>query len=354
MSSRAAGLDPRTWLAWAVAASLPALAGRNPLPLLAVLLAVLGVRAAWSEAAPRDAAWRPVVRLAVLFAFLATLFNALTVRAGTTVLFTLPSWLPIIGGPVTLNAVIYGVISGGALLTLVLVGAHVAAVVDWPAALRLLPDRLLTVAVAGSIAIAFAPQTVVAYREIREAQMARGYRPRGARDVAPLLVPLLHGGLERAITLAEALESRAFGAPVAVAAGWQSGRGVITAVVLAVGLAAGYLLAVGQVAVAAVAMLVVVAAFLWVMRPERTLARRSRYRPPRLRRSDVVALAGAGIAGMATLTALLTDPAALRYEPYPRLTVPAINLWLLLAQAGLLAPAFLVEPAGEREERGRR
>jgi hypothetical protein len=31
--------------------------------------------------------------------------------------------------------------------------------------------------------------------------MARGHRPRGIRDAAPLVIPLLAGGLERAMTL---------------------------------------------------------------------------------------------------------------------------------------------------------
>ncbi len=44
-------LDPRAWLLWGAAASLPALLGRNPFPLLMTLVAVLGVRIAWADAA---------------------------------------------------------------------------------------------------------------------------------------------------------------------------------------------------------------------------------------------------------------------------------------------------------------
>ena len=39
MNGRAAGLDPRSWLIWAVAASVPVLVGRNPFPIVVVLLA---------------------------------------------------------------------------------------------------------------------------------------------------------------------------------------------------------------------------------------------------------------------------------------------------------------------------
>ena len=41
-------LDPRVWLMWGTAASLPALLGRNPWALAATLLVALGVRAAWT------------------------------------------------------------------------------------------------------------------------------------------------------------------------------------------------------------------------------------------------------------------------------------------------------------------
>ena len=80
--------------------------------------------------------------------------------------------------------------------------------------MRLLPERMAALAVAGSVAWSYLPRTTAALTEIREAQMARGYRPRGIRDAAPLVVPLLAGGLERAMITAEALEARAFGAPL--------------------------------------------------------------------------------------------------------------------------------------------
>ena len=81
--------------------------------------------------------------------------------------------------------------------------------------MRLLPERMAALAVAGSVAWSYLPRTTAALVEIREAQMARGYRPRGIRDAAPLVIPLLAGGLERAMITAEALEARAFGAPLA-------------------------------------------------------------------------------------------------------------------------------------------
>ena len=119
-----------------------------------------------------------------------------------------------IGGPLTINALVYGLLSAMAILSLVAVSATLGTTLDWSAAMRLLPERMAALAVASSIASSYLPRTTVALSEIREAQMARGYRPHGLRDAAPLVIPLLAGGLERAMITAEALEARAFGAPL--------------------------------------------------------------------------------------------------------------------------------------------
>ncbi len=209
---RARPLDPRAWIIWAVAATLPPLIGRNPWPLAATLLAVLGVWAAWSAGAA-GARWRPLLRLALVFGLVSVLFNLLTAHVGDRVIGALPESWPVIGGVLTLNALIYGLLSAMAIFSLVAVSATLGATLDWSATMRLLPERMATLAVAGSVAWSYLPRTDGRFVEIREAQMARGYRPRGIRDAAPLVIPLLAGGLERAMITAEALEARAFGAP---------------------------------------------------------------------------------------------------------------------------------------------
>jgi energy-coupling factor transport system permease protein len=333
-------LDPRAWLLWGAAATLPPLVGRNPFVLAATLLAVVGVRAAWG--ASGVVGWGGIVRLAALFAAVGVLFNLLTVHVGERVLVRLPEALPVAGGPLTLNALVYGLLSGAAVLTLVLVGTTLGAVLDGPALLRLLPSRLTAVAVAGSVAWAFVPQTAVAFRQIREAQAARGHRLRGARDLVPLLVPLLGGGLERALTLAEALESRAFGAPLGATAAPSPLRSVLAALALAGGAVGAYLLAAGwplpALATLAAAALALAAA---VRDPDRGALRRTRYRPPRWDRSARALAATAALALAAEVAVLALDPAAFAYEPYPRLVAPRVDLPLLAALGLLLAPAFV-------------
>ena len=354
MSRDVAALDPRAWLVWAVAASAPPLLGRNPFVLAATLLAVLGVRAAWSGGAPHAAPWRGILRLALVFAAVGVLFNVLTVHVGDRVIARLPEAIPIVGGPLTLNALVYGLLGAVAVLTLVLVGVTLGAVLDWTALLRLLPARLTTVAVAGSVAWAFIPQTAAAFAEIREAQTARGYRPRGARDLIPLVVPLLSGGLEKALTLAEALEARAFGAPLDPSQlDSRPWRGLLTALGLTGGAVGAYLLAVGRPLAAITTLAAATGALLLAAREPRDAGnrlRRTRYREPAWGQRETLVAGTAGLVIVAQLLTLALDPAAFAYEPYPSLTAPRVNLPLLAALALLLIPVAVSPPPSRRTD----
>ncbi len=345
-------LDARAWLLWGVAASLPPLLGRNPFVLTATLLAVLGVRAAMAPSdAPGALAWNGIVRLAAVFASVGALFNVLTAHLGDRPFASVPDSLPIIGGPLTLNALVYGLLSGSALLTLVLVGTTLGAALDWPALARLLPARLSTVAVAGAVAWAFIPQTVVALREIREAQAARGYRARGGRDLVPLLVPLLAGGLERAVTLAEALESRGFSSSSDQqdrTSGGPPWRAVLAALGLAGTLVGAYLLA-AETPIAALTTIGFSAFALAVAGADkRNPRRRTRYRHAQWRERDSVVAGTAIIVVAAVVITLAADPRAIRYDPYPSLIPPRVNLGLLAALTLLLSPVLVapVRPSG--------
>jgi energy-coupling factor transport system permease protein len=340
----ARSLDPRAWLLWAAAAAIPPLLGRNPWPIVATLLAVISVWAVWgSGAAGRR--WRPLLRLAFVFGVVSIIFNVLTVRAGDVVLGHLPDSWPLIGGAVTLNALVYGLLGALAIFTLVAVSATLGVVLDWTLAIRLLPDRMAPLAVAGSVAWSYLPQTTLALGEIRDAQLARGFRPRGVRDVLPLLMPLLGGGLERAMMTAEALEARAFGAPLSD----ESQPGTWRLYTLLLGLTAiatgAYVLVLGALpaglGVLAAGTLLLVASV--AHRRSRHDARRTRYREPVWEQPEW-AVSIASLAVLAAQVVLLArDPGAFRYEPYPSIDVPAVNL-PLLALLGLLVTPAAVRP----------
>jgi energy-coupling factor transport system permease protein len=339
--ARSRPLDPRAWLLWAVAASLPPLLGRNPWPLAATLVAVLGVWAAWGTGAA-GARWRPLLRLALVFGVASVLFNVLTAHVGDRVITTLPESWPILGGPLTVNAFIYGLLSAMAILGLVAVSATLGATLDWSAAIRLLPQRMAPLAVAGSVAWTYLPRTTTALSEIREAQMARGYRPRGIRDAGPLVIPLLAGGLERSMMTAEALEARAFGAPLSPAANARPWQVVSLLSALVAALTGAFCLALGQMTAAGALLglaVLLLAAGLVTPRSSSSWLVRTRYREPVWERPEWIVAGASTIVLVVVVAVLLRDPSAFRYEPYPTITAPAINLPLLAALGLLLAPA---------------
>lgn len=334
---------------WAFAASVPSLLGRNPWPLLMALFAAIAVRVAWSEYMSSEASWSLFLRIALFFSIVGVIFNVLTVRAGDRVILTLPESIPLIGGEITLNAAFFGVLSGLALISLVIVGSTVAGLLDWSAVVRLLPGGLTNIAVAGSIAFAFVPQTAVSYREIREAQSARGHRVRGARDLLPILMPMIGGGLERSITLAEALESRGFGATGGSIATERRWPAFLAALGLAAVATSIYLMASGHLLVAAISAISgVVSFFLIALSGRHAAIHRTRYRVPVWSWRDSAVAIGAVTSLSITLFVLQTNPAALRYEPYPHLTVPVVDLLLMGGLFGLFVPA-LVAPQSENK-----
>jgi energy-coupling factor transport system permease protein len=346
ISSREATLDPRAWLLWSLAASVPALVGRNPFALAAITIAVIGVRLAWQPVAAGLSSWRWVIRLALIFAAVGVVFNVLTYHGGDIEIVRVPGHVPLLGGPLTLNALVYGVLSGWSLLLLVLIGTTLGALIDWPALLRMMPQRMTTFAVAGSVAFAFLPQMANAYRDIREAQAIRGHRLSGPRDFPPIIAPLLTGGLERAITMAEALESRAFGATLSQTDRRRDRFGLLT--IIGVALVAAVLVFDGHVLLAVI---VLALGMISVALPTRrnTRAGRTSYRRAFWQRADTAVLFGAGVALAVAVVTLAYSPDGLRYVPYPALGLPVINVPLVAALSLILAPAFAA-PAPSNDE----
>lgn len=354
----AAGYHPLTWVAWLTAGLTVALLTRNPFYLVIACAAaafVFGVllrrESGHSEptaAAARPQAWQPVIRLALFLGLFTVLFNALTSHYGRVVLLRLPASWPLIGGPITLEALLYGLSAALSFLTLLLVFTVFNSAVGPQELLRLLPTFAYQAGVALTIAVSFIPQTVVAWQELQEARRLRGHRLRRLRDWQPLFVALLGSGLDRAVQLAESMEARGFGAAVAVLPTRQVRLlrvGVIVGLLaLLVGLlvrsfrpeAAGP----GLLAMSAGALLVVASLY----RQGRAI-RRSRYRRWLWRRRDTVVTAAAlvVVASMVILDQMQGD--WLFYYPYPPYElVPLFHPLPALLAALLLVPALLMPP----------
>lgn len=332
--------DARAWLAWALAGGTVAMASRNPIVLALLLLVVLAVGQRLGPGSAISRSWRQAGRLVGWLVALSVALNVLTVRAGDVVLARLPAEWPVLGGPLTLNALVYGVLAALAILAILAIWAVFNAVVSQGDLLRLTPRPLFLAGAAGSIALTFLPGMSRAVQQIGEAQAVRGHRVRGVRDLAPLAAPLLALGLERGLSLAEAMEARGFGyagsLTPAPASSWQllAGVGLLAiGALLTVGspwpLLGGGLLALG---------LAVTWAGLRRAGPGRT-----RYRQRRWSWGDTAVCAAAGAAVAALALARLGGDGGLDYTPYPVLRPPAVPPLGIATALLLLAPALCAE-----------
>lgn len=340
-------LDSRAWLAWGLAAMTPLLIGRNPWLTLEVLVIVLFVRLSWNVGSSAQGT-RWFLRIAGVMAIISIVFNTLTVSSGDRIIATVPDSWPVIGGHITWNAVIYGAVSAVTLFTLVLTGLTVAGLIRWVDLFHVLPPRLAPIAVTGSVAWAFLPQTAIAFTNIREAMTMRGYRFQKARDFLPIMVPMLANGLERSLAMAEALEARGFGASIESITQGNARRGpsVRSLGALMAGLTlmalAAYSLAIGQAATGLAAGLAGgIALMLFARITPTSHLRTTRYRDQKFDRQDWIVTGVSLLAVASTITWGVLSPMSFRFTTYPSITIPLVEPVLMLILALLLLPAYL-------------
>jgi energy-coupling factor transport system permease protein len=327
--------DARAWIAWAGAAGVLAMLTRNPLYALLLILIARLVDAACGR--PERGLALPWARLALAVLPLSTLFNALFVHTGETVLGRLPAGWPLIGGIVTLEALIYGFTTGLILLALLAIFVAFNHIVPIGDLVRLAPRAYHDLGVVMLVAVTYVPETARHLSQIREAQAVRGRQIRGLRDWRPLLVPLLVGGMERAMGLAEAMVARGYGATSSRAQQPGMLLGLVLGLLL---LLSGWLLALWQGAAGWLLFLagaLLLGALLW--RQGRTVDH-THYRPHPWRRADTLLVL---LALLALGFALWQRESLTGYTPYPRAQLPPFSpltgaALLLLALPALLWP----------------
>ena len=328
-------VDARAWVAWLVAAMALTMIARNPLYSLILLLVGQVVGAVWGR--PNAGVPIPLWRIGLVILLFAIAYNALSVHIGETVLLRLPAGWPLIGGPITLEAAVYGLANGLVLFTLLALFATFNAVVTTSELVGLTPRAFRDLGIVVLIAITYLPETGRHFQRVRQAQAIRGHRLGGVRDWRPLLIPLLVGGLERAMGLAEAMVARGYGATA------DSPQSLRTRAGLAGGLALalagwvwsfwagwpGWLLLAGGVAL--------VTGMLW--RLGRQSPPHTRYRPQAWTGWEWLTLAAA-VAPLPLILLPWADRATLTYSPYPALSLPGFDPIIGLALATLALPAL--------------
>jgi energy-coupling factor transport system permease protein len=346
------------WVAWLIAAAASAFTIRNPLYLILLLGVAWILYTTLGRTTPMGSSWGSFVKLGAFLFALAIPFNALSIHIGQIVLFRIPENWPIVGGSVTLEAIIAGAVSGLALLTILVVFAAFNAVVDHYQLLRATPSFLFQAGVVISIAITFVPQMVLSAREIRQAQRIRGHRFRGLRDLLPLVLPLLANSLERSIQLAETMEARGFGSAVSPPSRRRaliSQLGLLTALVgILVGLS---LLAFYQQGRFGAWLLVAIGVIgiLGFFASSGRQVRRTRYRRQAWHARDTAIILASALSLAVVIGARLAAPMTLVYSPYPPNSLlpsfqPVVGMALLLLIVPAIVTSGLDRPTRDTEQ----
>ena len=325
-----------TWLIW-LATVVAAVGGtRNPL-YLTLLILIVALVFETVERVRGDGALMKPTRFVLVAVVLGALFNGLTTHFGETVLLTLPDWLPLIGGAITGEALVYGATNGLVLSALFSAFSVMSVSVPVRDLIGYVPRAFHPLAVVSAIAVTFVPSTRRQFKQVREAQAVRGLRVRGVRDWLPLLMPVLIGGLERALQLAEAMTARGF-----AHAGQEDKRTPWSEGLLALGLV---MLLVGGV-------LRLLPVHAWISSFSMGLGtlgiltsiwlagrgvERTRYQRHTWTLRDGVVI-GLGVVALALL--LRMGGASRRYTPYPVLGWPPFRVGVGIGLLGFLGPIF--------------
>ena len=201
-------MNARALIVWSLAGLVVALSTSNPVYRALIGLIALNVLLVWR---------RPDQDLAFLFRLIAftmagaVILNVVAGHVGETILFALPDGWPIIGGPWTFESLVYGLNAALGLAAAILVVAPLSYVVEPHELVDALPHPAERAGIVVAASLNLVPGIGRSFHQVRDAQTMRGWRPKGIRSWAEVLVPVALTAVEGSLELAEAMESRAFG-----------------------------------------------------------------------------------------------------------------------------------------------
>ncbi len=199
-------MNARAVAAWSAASMFIALVTTNPAYKAAILAAAFTTLAA-------SPGLRRIRSLLVGVAFIATfdvVLNFLSAHLGRSVLFALPDSIPGVGGPYTLEALAFGVSGALTIAAAILAAAPFSFLLAPSEVIDALPNALSRTGTAIAASLNLVPSVATSFAEVAEAQRLRGWRPRGPRSWAEVVVPVVLTSAESSIQLAESMEARGF------------------------------------------------------------------------------------------------------------------------------------------------
>jgi energy-coupling factor transport system permease protein len=188
--------------------------------LLGLLIGVTAiVVAARAGNAPWARSYPAALKLGLFIIAIRMVFQILFgAGVGTTVAFTLPE-IPLpewavgirIGGEVTVEGLVAGLIDGVRLATIIACFGAANALTGPTRLLKSVPGALYEMGVAVVVALSLAPQLVLDAQRVSAARRLRGRSTKGVRGIGGLIGPVLDGSLRRSLDLAAAMDARGYG-----------------------------------------------------------------------------------------------------------------------------------------------
>jgi energy-coupling factor transport system permease protein len=200
-------LNARAVAAWSAACLFIVLFTTNPAYKALVLAAAIASLAAGAGLNRM----RGLITGVVLIAAFATLLNFISAHLGATVLFELPASIPALGGPYTLEALAAGLSGGLTVAAAIVAAAPFSLMLASHDVMDALPRALSRTGAAIAASLNLVPSVSASFVQVSEAQRLRGWRPRGPRSWAEVIVPVVLTSVEGSIQLAESMEARGFG-----------------------------------------------------------------------------------------------------------------------------------------------
>lgn len=201
-------MNARCLAAWSAAVLTVVLISTNPAYRLAAALLALDVTMMLSRPGQR---LRPLLVTICAAIGTAVAVDIMLGHSGEHILVRVPSNVPVIGGPITMEAVLYGLVVGLGVAACVLAVAPLSRALDAHELVDALPRILRRTATAAAAALNLVPGLVRSAGAVRDAQRMRGWQPGGPRSWSELLVPVAVTAMEDSLQLAEAMEARGYG-----------------------------------------------------------------------------------------------------------------------------------------------
>ncbi len=346
-------LHPVAWWSWALGLAVAASTTTNPLLLIGLIVSAAVVVDRRKPDAPWARSFGFFIRLAIIIVIFRLLAQIIFVApTGTTLLIdlpgiTLPSWLAGIrlGGALMLEPALTALYDGLRLAAIIISIGAASSLASPSRLLKSVPAAVYEIGVSVVVATTFLPQLASDVSRIRANRRLRGRRDTGLRGVSGTVMPVLHGAMDRSISLAAAMDSRGYGRVGHI----TSAQRRLTTALLVIGLVAATIGTYGLLGTGSATwwgpslVIIGLGCALGSLALSGRRNVRTRYRPNAWRAADIGTVASGAFVAVLFLVASALDPAGMNTGTSPPVW-PSMPVVAIIGLFVAVVPAFLTPP----------